>query len=210
MRFPCTAFIGLALAVSARAAQAQAVSAPARHYPRTSLGLTFGWGAPYGWGLDVSHLIGRRLDLNAGIGVSTTGLKAGIGATYYLAPEHRVSPFFGANLVRSGGRKDVYIAEANRLFDHTFISSEKAHIDFLPTTLLHLRSGLRWQPAPRFALLGTLGYGFVLGQNPVAYLEEPTRQSLRDVVRLQAPGGLEISLGLAFALSRREQPPTTR
>ena len=207
MRLSPTILAALALSVLAVPALAQDAPAPAPHYPRTSLGLTLGWGAPYGWGLDVSHLLTRRLDLNAGVGASITGLKVGVGTTYYLAPEHRVSPFFGANLVHSGGRKDVHVSEVHRVFDHTFTSSEQAHLDFLSTNLLHLlhlRSGLRWQPTLRFALLGTLGYGFVLGDEPVAYLEEPARQSLRDAVRLQSPGGLEISMGLAFALSRRE------
>ena len=204
MRFPRILLAALALTAPAVAAQAQDAPAPARHYPRTSLGLTLGWGAPYGWGLDVSHLLTRRLDLNAGVGASITGTKIGVGTTYYLAPERRVSPFFGANLVHSGGRKDVHVSESHRVFDHTFTSSEQAHINFLSTNLLHLRSGLRWQPTPRFALLGTLGYGFVLGHDPVEYLEAPARESLRDVVRFQSPGGLEISMGLAFALSRRD------
>ena len=139
----------------------------------------------------MSHLLTRRLDLNAGVGTSITGHKVGVGATYYLAPEYRVTPFFGANLVHSGGRKDVHVIEVHRVFDHTFTSSEGAQINFLFTNLLHLRSGLlhlrsglRWQPTPRFALPGTLGYGFVLGDDPVAYLEEPSRQSLLDAVRL--------------------------
>ena len=204
MRLTQAILAALAFVFKVVAAQAQDAPAPAHYYPRTSLGLTLGWGAPYGWGLDVSHLITRRLDLNAGVGASITGTKVGVGATFYLAPEHRVSPFFGANLVHSGGRKDVHVTESHRVFDHTFTSSGEAHVDFLSTNLLHLRSGLRWQPTPRFAILRTLGYGFVLGDNPIAYLEEPARQSLRDAVRLQSPGGLEVSMGLAFALSRRE------
>jgi len=205
MRFSRIILAAVVLSMPAVAVRAQdAPAPPARHYPRTSLGLTLGWGAPYGWGLDVSHLITRRLDLNAGVGASITGLKVGVGATYYLAPEHRVSPFFGANLVHSGGRQDVHVSEAHRVFDHTFTSSEQAHINFLSTNLLHLRSGLRWQPTSRFALLGTLGYGFVLGDDPIEYLEAPSHDSLRDAVRFQSPGGLEVSMGLAFALSRRE------
>ena len=204
MRFPRILLAALALIAPVVATQAQDAPAPARHYPSTSLGLTLGWGAPYGWGLDVSHLLTRRLDLNAGVGASITGTKIGLGTTYYLAPEHQVSPFFGANLVHSGGRKDVYVSESYRAFDHTFTSSEQAHINFLSTNLLHLRSGLRWQPTPRFAVLGTLGYGFVLGHDPVEYLEAPSHESLRNAVRFQSPGGLEISMDLAFALSRRE------
>ena len=142
--------------------------------------------------------------MNAGVGASITGSKIGIGTTPYLAPEHRVSPFFGANLVHGGGRQDVYVAEAHRVLDHTFTSSEKVHVSFRSTNLLHLRSGLRWQPAPRLGILGTLGYGFVLGDDPVEYLEEPARQSLRDAVRVQSPGGVELSVSLVLALSRRE------
>lgn len=205
MRLARTFSAALALTVRAVAAPAQEAPAPARLGPSTSLGLTLGWGAPYGWSLDVRHFITRRLELNAGAGASTTGLKVGIGATYYLAPTHRVSPFFGAALAHSGGRRDVYVHEAHRFFDHTFTSSEAAHVNFLSANLVHLRSGWRWQPTPGCALLGTLGYSVVLGDDPVEYLEAPARQSLRDVVRVQSPGGLEISIGLALALSRRSE-----
>ena len=151
------------------------------------------------------HFITRRLELNAGAGASITGIKVGISATYYLAPEHRVSPFFGAALAHSGGRRDVYVHEAHRLFDHTFTSSEAAHVNFLSVNLVHLRSGWRWQLTPSCALFGTIGYSVVLGDDPVEYLEAPARQSLRDAVRVQSPGGLEISIGLALALSRRSE-----
>ena len=35
---------------------------PANPYPAASLGLSLGWGAPYGFGLDYSHLLGKRAD----------------------------------------------------------------------------------------------------------------------------------------------------
>ena len=204
MQFYRTMLAALALSLPALAAPAQEASAALRHYPRTSLGLTLGWGAPYGWGIDASRLLTRKLDVNAGVGASITGTKAGMGTSYYFAPEHRVSPFFGASLVHSGGRKDVHVTEAHRVFDHTFTSSEEAHINFRSTNLLHLRSGLRWQPTPRLGVLSTLGYGFVLGDDPIEYLEEPARQSLRDAVRVQSPGGVELSVSLVLALSRRQ------
>jgi len=203
MVFSRALLAGLAFSLLAIAAQAQNTTRPPRSYPLTSLGFTLGWGAPYGWGLDVRQLVGHKLELNAGLGASITGTKVGLGATYYLAPARRVSPFFGVSLARGGGRQDVRVTEAHRVFDHTFFGSEAAHVNFLAANLLHLRSGLRWQPTLRLGLLGTLGYGWVLGPNPVEYLEAPSRQSLRDAVRGLSPGGVEVSLSVAFAVGHR-------
>ncbi|WP_019947962.1 hypothetical protein [Hymenobacter aerophilus] len=166
--------------------------APVSDYRRSALGITLGWGAPYGWGIDYAYMVSPQVDVNAGFGLGLSGGKLGIGSRVYLAPERKVSPYFGANLVLSSAT------------DNT-LSVDNDYVEYRTraNALLHLRSGLRWQPG-RVGLLGTLGYGLRLGGDPIEYspLTPSPAQLTRDVVQAIGPGGLEVSLGLSIGLGR--------
>lgn len=208
----------LGLAFTAVSAQAQGTSpapvtpaaAPAQvvrqsRYPLSSFGLCLGYGAPYGWGIDFSYMVLPNLDVNAGLGATITGAKIGVGTRYYLSPERKVSPFLGANLVYSSGFNHVNITSNNQSISGGYnYTSTDAVVNFKSTGLLHLRGGIRWQPIYRFALIGAVGYGIVLGGDPVEYVDGPYSQGTRDVVSLLSPGGVELSVGVAFALGHRE------
>ncbi|MCC3158378.1 hypothetical protein LJ737_14105 [Hymenobacter sp. 15J16-1T3B] len=182
--------IVLPLALSAARAE------PPGPYYRTTLGLTAGWGAPYGWGLDVGRFFSDKLEATVGGGLAASGLKAGAGARYFLLPQRNTSPYFGLNAVYSG-----------RLRDQTASFSNDVHYDVRPSAVLHLRSGLRWQ-SDRVGFLGTLGYGVRLSGYPIRFREPaegqagPRPETVR-MARAFAPGGLEISFGMSIGLGPR-------
>ena len=206
---------GLGIALAAAPAQAQAPTTPAppvalqpavapeSAYPASAIGLTLGWGAPYGWSIDFAHMVTSHLDVNFGLGFSITGTKVGVGTRYYLAPQRKVSPFFGVNLVRSGGINDLRVTANNSNNGGPGTSGDEAIVNFKSAGLVHVRSGLRWQPHRGFALLGALGYGMVLGGSPVEYVRVPAQQSTRDAVNIFSPGGIEFSVGMALGLGAR-------
>jgi hypothetical protein len=205
--------LGLLLAATAASAQTTPAAAPAsvpsaapvvaNRYPTTALGLAIGWGAPYGWGIELSRMLTSRLDVNAGVGITITGGKVGVGTRYYFNPERKVSAFVGGNLVRSTGWNNIHVTSTTSTSTNggpTYYASDDAVVNFLPATLLHLRGGVRWQPIWRFTMLGTLGYGIVLGGETVEYVSGNYSQNARNGARLLAPGGVEISYGIAFGL----------
>ncbi|AYA37084.1 hypothetical protein D3Y59_08470 [Hymenobacter oligotrophus] len=160
-------------------------------YPASSLGLSLGWGAPYGLGFEYSMLMTDKLEVNGGLGLGIGG-KIGVGVRYYVEPSKRVSPFFGANLVRSGRFSNVTLT----------LDDEEVQYSLRPSGVLHLRTGLRWQPG-RFAMLGTFGYGLVFTGDPATYhyatYGRPSRD-MRALMRFFGPGGPEVSL--TFLLGR--------
>ncbi len=81
-------------------------------------------------------------------------------------------------------------------------SQEETSYSLAPSGVLNLRSGLRWQPG-RVGLLGTLGYGVRLTEDPITYSSNqmPSRQ-MRDLVEAISPGGLEITLGMSIGLGQ--------
>ena len=192
-------------AAPAPAATAAPAAAPAlRRYPATSFGLGLGWGAPYGWGVDLSHLVTGHLDLTAGAGFTITGGKLGVGTRYYFAPERRLSTFVGANLVHSTGFDRVTVTttsgSTNGGSSYYNTPDNNAVVKYTAANLLHLRGGIRWQPLRRFAMLGGLGYGIVLSGGATEYVSGDYSPAARDTAKLLAPGGVELSFGIAFGL----------
>ena len=168
-------------------------------YPRTSLGLTAGWGAPYGWGIDISQMLMPNLDVNVGAGLGV-GWKIGVGARYYFAPQRRVSPFAGVNISRTSGINDMELTvESGQGYG---ASSEVVRFSIAPSMVVHLRGGVRCQ-FRKVGLIGALGYGIKPGSDPLSYTlgYEPQMQSTRDVVNAITPGGFEFSVGVLFRLA---------
>ncbi|UYZ65079.1 hypothetical protein [Hymenobacter weizhouensis] len=167
-------------------------------YSRSTLGIDLGWGAPYGWGISYAYLVGPGTDVTAGLGIGVGG-KIGIGVRHYLAPLHKLSPYFGLNLARTGRVDEVTLT-----LDEGLPTEETVTYVQPPSGVLHLRSGLRWQPG-RVGLLGTLGYGVRLSGDPATYAAPGSTPSprMRQLMRIIGPGGLEVSLGMAIALSPR-------
>lgn len=201
---------GAALVMGTMAAQAQdapnpdyspapGVSRKVISYPRTSLGLTAGWGAPYGWGVDVSQMLMPNLDVNVGAGLGV-GWKIGIGTRYYFTPQKRVSPFAGVNISRTSSINDMELTvESGQGYSQT---SEQVRFSIAPTMILHVRGGVRCQ-FRKIGLIGALGYGINPGSDPLTYTPgyEPQMQSTRDVMNAITPGGFELSVGVTFPLA---------
>lgn len=225
MLFPFTAFrpicrglgaAALLLAVAAAPAAAQTsdaaiMPAPTTRYRATALNFTpVGWDAPYGFGVELSHFVTRRTELNAGAGVNLSGSKLGLGVRYYTAPQRRVSPYFGLNVVQSGGRSEMEIIEGGGDDWWEGDGEVVTVLSVKSTTLVHLRTGLRWQPgrAPgRVGLIGSIGYGIRVSGNPMVYdvvnYPEPDNTDQWAHRFVYAPGGFEMSLGLSIGLGQK-------
>ncbi|HEX8427196.1 hypothetical protein [Hymenobacter sp.] len=170
------------------------------NYRKSTLGIDLGWGGPYGGlGVYYAYLLGPSTDVNAGVGVGFGG-KIGVGVRQYLSSGKQLSPYLGLNLSRSGR-----VANFNFTLNENTPSEETAAVQLAPSTVLNLRSGLRWQPG-RVGLIGTLGYGVRLSNDPVTYVSTSTGQSpsdqMRDFMGIFSPGGLEISIGMSIGLGR--------
>lgn len=177
--------------------QVPAASPSLSRYRTSSLGIDLGWGGPYGGiGFYYAHMIGAGTDVNAGIGLGVGG-KIGVGVRHFFSPVKAVSPYVGANLSRSGK-----IDQFTLTIDEGMPTQESTAYTLAPSGLLHLRSGIRWQPG-RVGLLGTLGYGVRFTGDPVTYANgQVPSQRMRDMVDAVSPGGLEITLGMSIGLGQ--------
>ncbi|UOG76152.1 hypothetical protein MTX78_06025 [Hymenobacter tibetensis] len=166
-----------------------------RRHSNSSLGVELGWGGPYGGlGVSYAHLIGPATDINAGVGIGVGG-KIGLGVRHFLNLTKAVSPYVGLNVSRSGR-----IDEVSLTLDEGMPTEESTIYNLAPSGILHLRSGLRWQPG-RVGLLGTLGYGIRFTGDPISYVNglRPS-QRMSDLINIISPGGVEVSLGMSISL----------
>jgi hypothetical protein len=161
--------------------------------PPLTLGLSLGWGAPYGWGAEVAYRFLPALDANAGIGLGSSGAKIGAGARAYLPSRGRNHLFAGTNLVYSASEAPVDIEDVNGVKGRYIIHS---------STMLHLRAGLHHQ-FRRNALQLALGYGTVLSPNPTVEFVPgfgPGSMNGQTIAEIVGPGGLEVSVTFLIGL----------
>jgi hypothetical protein len=164
-------------------------------YSKSSLGVELGWSGPYGGlGVSYAHLVGPATDVTVGMGIGVGG-KIGLGVRHFLSPTRALSPYIGLNVSRSGR-----INEVSLTLDEGMPTEESTVYSMAPSGIVHVRSGLRWQPG-RVGLLGTLGYGIRFTGDPVSYANglRPS-QRMCDLIDIISPGGIEVSLGMSISL----------
>ena len=81
-----------------------------RQLRRAALGPGIGWGAPYGRALKRTHLVTPKLDVNAGVGISSTGGKFGMGGATveYVSASYNQVAVDAARLLAPGGVEFAY------------------------------------------------------------------------------------------------------
>lgn len=165
-----------------------------------ALTLTFGLGAPYGWGIDYGHRIVRNLEATVGAGYDFSGLKAGVGARYYLGEQRRFATFVGANVGYSGGREGVTVTSTEADGNP---ASETTRIRIRPCLVARLRVGARYQFSRRIGISTALGNGIAIGPDPIEYLASgPRSPSLQSLIETRRPDSLELSFALAVRFGR--------
>ena len=150
-----------------------------------SAGLTAGWGAPYGTGVEFNYLILNRVDINAGMGINLSGLKIGVGSRLFFTVKRKFNPFIGINYSINSGFDDLEISSSDE---------ESAHYRIPSNRVIHAKFGIKFNMHKQFALLGSAGYGFSLDDNKVTYLEGSRRKSLKNMANIAKAGGIEVSL----------------
>ena len=87
-------------------------------------------------------MVTSRLDVNAGLGITITGGKVGVGTRYFFNSERKVSAFVGGNLVRSTGFRNIHVttnSTSTNGGNTYYASGNDVVVNYLPATLLHLR-----------------------------------------------------------------------
>lgn len=150
--------------------------------PSWGIGVTSGFGSPWGSGLELSYLLTRKLDIQAGVGLSFAGLRYGAGTRFYFKKEG-FTPFIGVALSRNNGAGAVQIA----------VNNEEGVYAVPAGTMVSPRAGLKLGIFKIIELHLTGGYGIPLSDTSPVHVSGMDTENLRDAAELFAPGGLEVS-----------------
>lgn len=155
-----------------------------------AIGFVAGWGSPYGWGVEYGLSPTNQLEINAGLGFSLSGLRAGIGSRFFFINKKH-SPFIGINYAHTTGVTNFYVT----------LGEDTNHYELPENQAVFLRAGYKFDFS-RVRLMGQIGRGIPV-KNKVAILteghESPDHQMFDDAMML---GGLEISFTAQFRFGR--------
>ena len=159
---------------------------------RHGLGISAGWGAPYGFGVEYSYLLSPNIDMNVGAGFSFSGLRTGLGTRFHFIKSGS-SPFIGANFIYTSGLTGLEVStDDNRNIGEYEIFSDGA---------VFLRGGYKIDLSYRQILIN-LGYGFAFDERDAAFIGGQNSVSQQDFANLQALGGIEVSITVVLRIGK--------
>jgi hypothetical protein len=163
--------------------------------PRFYLGLGSGINTYTGiGGISANYIIDNTLFAQAGIGISTWGIRTSIGLSYDQS--YRQGLTWGVNLVRSSGIGDIDVE-----FQTSAGATQEVNMRFEGISTINLKMGYNWWFGEYNYLNINLGYAFALKNQPWAVKDgsqlSPTSQQ---VLQLLSPGGLILGIGISFAI----------
>jgi len=154
------------------------------------IGISAGWGAPYGFGAHYHYQFLPNMDLNIGAGFSFSGLRAGLGTRLYLV-KNASSPFIGANYIYTTGITGLEIDIDDTIGEYEIFSD----------SALFIRGGYKIDNFYRQFLIN-IGYGFAFDERDALLQSGNQTQTSQDFANLQALGGIEISLTVVLKVGR--------
>jgi hypothetical protein len=163
--------------------------------PKFYLGLGSGINTYTGiGGISANYIIDNTLFAQAGVGISTWGIRTSIGIRYDQS--YRNGLTLGVNLVRSSGIDNIEVE-----FQTSSGSTQEVTMRFDGVSTINLKMGYNWWFGDYNYLNINLGYAFALQNRPWAIVDgsqlSPTSQQ---VLQLISPGGLILGLGISFAI----------
>ena len=161
---------------------------PSRESRPFFIGGELGWNGLSGLGAHFAYHVVPRLALDAGLGLSLTGLRAGAGARFNFLTSSW-TPFVGGGFsyALGSGAKPV----------ETTLKGDTVKFQVLRSPFLDLTTGVNYTGADGFAFTATTGYAILLRDHNTHYVEG-SRQAFDDVRGIYK-GGLVLALAVGYA-----------
>lgn len=169
---------------------------------RTGLGLSLGFGAPYGlFGIEISRYISSSVDINAGLGYDFNGFKIGAGTRIYLIKfDQKIKPFLGLNYAYATGSSFELGGEFDE-FGNQIDPDDISQIEIFSDHAIHFSVGGRYLLENQAFML-RVGYSFPFqDKNPIVRGNES--QSRRNFADAMAVGGLDINFTYVHYLTKK-------
>jgi len=163
--------------------------------PRFYLGLGTGINTYTGLaGLSGNYIIDGKLFVQAGLGISSWGVRTSIGLRYDQS--YRNGFTYGINLVNSSGIPDIDFE-----LETTSGSTQNVNMLLERTNTINLKAGYNWWLGKNNTFYINLGYSIALKRQPWTVKDGSSLSATsQQVLELVAPGGIILGFGFTFGL----------
>ena len=161
-------------------------------------GITSGWKAPYGTGLDFSFLIYKIIDVNFGCGIGIGSAKIGLGTRLYPFRNPYFDPMIGVYLFDASGNDAMTV----KISHWPVGGDEIAEYRIKPDKAVQINAGFRSRIENGIYINVGAGYTFPFKNEEAEYLSGSTSDKLRSRANIFRIGGVAINVGISFSLSK--------
>lgn len=163
--------------------------------PKFYLGIGTGMNTYTGLaGISANYIIDNKLFAQAGLGLSTWGIRSSIGLRYDQS--YRNGLTFGLNYIHSSGIDDIMVS-----LETSSGSTREVNIQLESTGAINIKTGYNWWIGKYNTFNISVGYSVPLKSQPWIVKDGSSLSvSSQQALDLVAPGGLIFGLGFSFGL----------
>lgn len=165
---------------------------PIRAVRKSAVWFNMGWNGLVGIGPSISSYATPKIAVDAGIGLSSTGVKLS-GRGRYLFSVKNFTPFVGAGFQYGlGSRTDFELKDG-------FNNNEPFSVKIFPSPFIQLAGGFEYMAKKGFFVLFNIGYSILLkDENYTITKGSPSRDQLR-VLDISYHSGIVFEGGIGYA-----------
>lgn len=163
--------------------------------PRFYLGIGTGINSYTGLaGLSGNYIIDKKLFIQAGLGLSSWGIRTSIGLRYDQS--YRNGLTYGINLVNSSGADDIDLE-----LETTNGATRDINMRLERISTINIKTGYNWWFGKNNTFNINLGYSFAFKKQPWTVKDGSSLSvTSQQVLQLIAPGGIILGIGFTFGL----------
>lgn len=153
-----------------------------------------GWNSLTGVGFSVQSYATEHIGFDAGLGISSEGVKFG-GRFRYLILEKNFTPFAAAGFMYGLGFPN---SEFTIEYDGT-----KVFFMIGKSPYLQLSGGIDYVSRGGFFLMANLGYAILLKEN-IEYVQGTPTPDIEQIIRIAYQSGLAIEVSIGYIFSKKK------
>ncbi len=165
---------------------------PIRDVRKTAAWFNLGWNGIVGIGPAISIYAVPKIAIDAGLGLSSTGIKLS-GRGRYLFSVKNFTPFVGVGFQYGfGSSRDIHLTDG-------FNNDEPFSVKIFPSPFLQLAGGFEYMAKKGFFVLFNVGYAILLKDDNYKITEGSPTQDQLNVLDISYGSGIVFEGGIGYA-----------
>jgi hypothetical protein len=156
------------------------------------LGVGSGWKAPYGTGLNIGIRLYEIIELDAGGGLGSCGLKAGLGTRIIPLRNSTISPMLSIHYNYTAGMNSVKVN----------VNDDEGIYKYNPNSALIANAGISYKVEDWVFVLIGLGYSLPFEDQDAILIDGSDSEAVESFANALGIGGFSFSIGASLSLTK--------